>query len=238
LALVQLDAGKVVVDVRIRLQPLREEGPEVALGGLRRAGAERQRAAEATVDDAREGGIAQLVPQLAEDHVARRQVVVEARDLLVQRVGARRAFEERLDEGDLRRGLEAIDDREDIEQLDPVLHAAQPGPRGPAIAARQLVREALAGPGEVAGRLALRPARTKELGIDRLRELRLVERPQEREELQRAVREDDHALAGRRQREPQRSLDDDQLVTHGYARRARLDDPPQRLAHDLELGRP
>src|SRR5439155_3300709 len=214
------------------------EGPEAALGGLFRAGAERQRAAEATVDDAREGGVAQLVPQLADDHVPRREVVVEGRDLLVQRIGARRAFEERVDEGDLRRGLEAIDDGEDIEQLDPVLHAAQPGPRGVSIGAPHLVREALAGPGEVAGRLALRTAWTEELGIDRLRDLRLVERPKEREELQRAVREDDHALAGRRQREPQRSLDDDQFVTHGYSRRAPLDDPPQHLAHDLELGRP
>ena len=67
----------------------------------------------------------ELLAQLADARRARAGALsVEGRDLGVQRIGLLGAREERADEGDLRRALEAVDDGEDVEQVDPVVDAA------------------------------------------------------------------------------------------------------------------
>jgi len=82
------------------------------------AAAERRIRLRAALDHYVERLLADQLAQLAEDDPPGRQRAVEGDDLGSERIGRARALEEGFHERDLGRGLEAIDDREDVEQLE------------------------------------------------------------------------------------------------------------------------
>src|SRR5688572_24690629 len=143
--------------------------------------------------------------------------------------------EERAAEGQLRRRLEAVDDREDVEDADPVVDRAVTGMRRrePAIGERR--GYTLDDPRRVGRRLAARDLVPQDRRVHRLRELALVKFAEELVDTKRAIGDHREARAAwRRELEAERRLhDQDGFPRQRHASGAFPQDALDRVEHAL-----
>src|SRR5262245_37505026 len=116
--------------------------------------------------------------ELRNNDVPGRQVSVEGRDLLMQRIRHRRTLEEGLYERNLRRRLEPIDDCEVAEQVEPIAHTARAAQAAVQVTLRQLVRQSFIQPIEVETRFGLL-IWSQDFRVQRLRQLGLMKGAQQ-----------------------------------------------------------